>query len=356
MGPEVAYPVVVKPTGGSGGEGVFFCASEGDIANAHKELLGYTQSGNGCKVEQLALQEYLSGTEYIVDTCSLNGEHLCCAVWRYNKRKGVPWSPQAIVTQSQEIIASDDLVCETLISYVFQVLDAVGLVHGPCHTEVMLTPRGPILVEVNARMHGVQGPLMIEKATGIGLASYVADAAMDGWHGDGGLLKKNLEIGRTSTHGRWMYPREKCAAITMLVSHAEGVLKTDVASQVSALNLPSLAEVFPSVKPGALLRQTVDLNTNAGYAVMLHSSAKQMEKDIAVIRAAEESGNLYPVSKHESPKSISRQISPLSADSPLACRQVSPSLEKAEELWDRSLEPSQSDLGEDIVISGLVAA
>jgi hypothetical protein len=299
------------------------------------------------------LQEFLTGTEFIVDTCSLNGEHLCCAVWKYNKRKGVPWSPQAIVTQSQEMLASDEPVCETLISYVFQVLDAVGLIHGPCHTEVMLTPRGPILVEVNARMHGVQGPLMIEKATGTGLASYVADAAMYGWHGDGGFLKKHLEAGRTSTHGQWMYPREKCAGITMLISHAEGVLKADVASLVSALNLPSVAEVFPSVKPGALLQQTVDLNTNAGYAVMLHSSAKQMDMDIAAIRAAEESGSLYPVTKLES---ISRQISPLSIGSPPACRQVSPSLEKAEELWDRSLEPHQLDLGEDIVISGLVAA
>jgi biotin carboxylase len=264
----------------------------------------------------------------------------------------VPWNPQAIVTQSQEILTSDEPVCETLISYVFQVLDAVGLFHGPCHTEVMLTPRGPILVEVNARMHGVQGPLMIEKATGTGLASYVADAAMDGWNGDGGLLRKHLEAGRASTHRRWMYPRRKCAGITMLISHAEGILKADVASQVSALNLPSVAEVFPSVKPGALLRQTIDLNTNAGYAVMLHSSAKQMDKDIAAIRAAEESGSLYPVTSFES---MSRQISPLSACSSPACRQVSPSLEKAEELWDRSLELNELNLEQDIVISGLVS-
>lgn len=348
VGSEVAYPVVVKPTGGSGGEGVFFCDSEDDIINAHKELLGSTQSGNGCKVEQLALQEYLTGTEYIVDTCSLKGGHLCCAVWRYNKRKGVPWSPQSIVTQSQEILASDDPVCETLVSYVFQVLDAVGLVHGPCHTEVMLTPRGPILVEVNARMHGVQGPLMIEKATGTGLASYVADAMMDGWQGDGGLLKKHLEAGRNSTHGRWMYPREQCAGITMLISHFEGFLEADVASQVSALNLPSVMEVFPSVKKGALLRQTIDLHSNAGYAVMLHPSPNQMDQDIAAIRTAEESGSLYPVTRVDS---VARQISNLSVGSPLASRQVSPSLEKAGELWGRSM---ASD--EDFVISGLANA
>ena len=34
------------------------------------------------------------------------------------------------------------------MEYAYRVLDAVGLQYGPCHTEIMLTERGPILVEV----------------------------------------------------------------------------------------------------------------------------------------------------------------------------------------------------------------
>ena len=37
------------------------------------------------------------------------------------------------------------------------VLDAVGIVNGPAHAEVMLTPTGPCLVEVGSRCHGGEG-------------------------------------------------------------------------------------------------------------------------------------------------------------------------------------------------------
>jgi len=341
-----AYPVVVKPCGGSGGEGVFFCASQEDLVTARNELMDLTQATNGCKVEQLALQEFLSGTEYIVDTCSLEGEHLCCAVWRYSKRKGVPWAPKAIVTQYQEVLPSDAEECEALINYVFQVLDAVGLRHGPCHTEVMMTPRGPILVEVNARMHGVQGPLMIEKSTGHGLASYVADAVLKGWQGDGGLLKRHIESGKTSTKGRWMYPRNQCAAIVMLISHEEGCLKAGIDTQLAGLKLPSLSDVFPSVKTGGLLQQTTDLSTMAGYAILLHPHQKQLLDDISKIREAE-AETLYPVSKDGPARKMSSAgMSPLRK---MSSPQMSPSLEKAEEVRERAM--SLLTLEEEIVLT-----
>mmetsp|Transcript_46692 Transcript_46692/g.92930 ORF Transcript_46692/g.92930 Transcript_46692/m.92930 type:complete len:525 (+) Transcript_46692:3-1577(+) len=331
LGKEAAYPVVVKPTGGSGGEGVYFCASVDDLVQAHGELIGATQAGSGREVEHLALQEFLVGTEYIVDTCSLEGEHLCCAVWRYTKKKGMPWNPRCIVTQHQEILPAEGEEQEALVRYVFDVLDAVGLRHGPCHTEVMLTSRGPILVEVNARMHGVQGPLLIEKATGNGLAGYFADCMMNGWRGDGGLLREHLTAGKSGGRGRWMYPRKESSCIMMLVSHAEGYLKEEIDKQIAGLRLPSVLEVFPSVKKGGLLKQSQDLNTMAGYAIMLHPSEEKMYQDIAAIRAAEETG-IYPVSQ-EPP--MSRQASPAFSrkSSPDFTRQISPSIEKADELW-----------------------
>jgi biotin carboxylase len=350
LGKEVAYPVVVKPTGGSGGEGVYFCDSEHDLVQAHSELIGTTQTGSGQQVESLALQEFLAGTEYIIDTCTLEGEHLCCAVWRYNKRKGTPWNPHCILTQYQEILLAQGEEQEALVKYVFAVLDAVGLRHGPCHTEVMLTKRGPILVEVNARMHGVQGPHMIEKATGTGLASYFADAIMKGWRGDGGLLREHIAVGKSAGHGRWMYPRRACCAIVMLVSHAEGFLLEETDKQVGNIQLPSLLEVCPSVKKGALLQQSIDLNTMAGYALLLHPSEEQMLQDIAAIRAAEEAG-LYPVSQdaawsRKASPVWSRKNSPVFSASQGLSRQASPSMEKADELWAESNQSSMNEVGE----------
>merc|ERR1719433_2518182 len=135
---------------------------------------------NGLCNDTLALQEFLDGVEYIVDTVSHASRHLCVAIWVYTKRKGVEWAPHAIVSEGNRLLPASGEVQDRLVEYVFQVLTAVGLQNGPCHTEVILTSRGPILVEVNARLHGLQGPHLIGLATGTSKAVYAVDALVDG--------------------------------------------------------------------------------------------------------------------------------------------------------------------------------
>merc|ERR1719267_187170 len=101
-------------------------------------------------------------------------------MWVYTKRKGLPWNSNAIISEGNRLLPSTGEIQEQLVSYVFRVLDAVGLRYGPCHTEVMFTPRGPILVEVNARLHGLQGPRLIELSTGTSKATYTADVLLAG--------------------------------------------------------------------------------------------------------------------------------------------------------------------------------
>jgi len=175
------------------------------------------------------------------------------------------------------------------------------------------------------------------------LAGYFADCMMNGWRGSGGLLREHLMAGKSGGRGRWMYPKKESSCIMMLVSHEEGYLKEEIDKQIAGLGLQSVLEVFPSVKKGGLLSQSRDLNTMAGYAVMLHPSEEQMYRDIAAIRAAEETG-IYPVSQEPPP--MSRQASPAFSrkssvgspafsrkSSPEFTRKVSPSIEKADELW-----------------------
>ncbi|CAN0501334.1 unnamed protein product, partial [Laminaria digitata] len=44
-----------------------------------------------------------------------------------------------------------------IVDYALQVLDAMGVVHGPGHMEVKYTTTGPCLVEVGTRCHGGEG-------------------------------------------------------------------------------------------------------------------------------------------------------------------------------------------------------
>ncbi|CAN0568388.1 unnamed protein product, partial [Laminaria digitata] len=43
-------------------------------------------NGIGGVNEGALVQEYLDGTEYVVDTVSRGGVHRLCAIWEYDKR------------------------------------------------------------------------------------------------------------------------------------------------------------------------------------------------------------------------------------------------------------------------------
>jgi len=287
---EDQWPLVAKPVGGAGSEGIFFCKSDDDIRAAHQHIIG-NRSSTGALNNQLALQEFLSGDEYIVDTVSHNGKHLCVGVWVYNKVRGLPWNPTAILSTQCKLLPPSGEVQDKLVDYVFKVLDAVGLQHGPCHTEIMLTPRGPVLVEVNARLHGLQGPRLIELCTGTSKATYAADAMVYG----GELFSKLYQEGLST--GRYMYPELKNCLMCMLISSVEGYLQASLEDSISQLNLPSVLEILPAVSKGGYLSQTKDLPTLAGTVLMVHESMEQIEKDVLTIRAAEASLVLYPVSE-----------------------------------------------------------
>jgi biotin carboxylase len=52
-------------------------------------------------------------------------------------------------------------------------LEAVGFDWGPAHTELRLTPEGPVVVEINPRLAGGMIPEIVRHATGIDLLSAV---------------------------------------------------------------------------------------------------------------------------------------------------------------------------------------
>jgi len=282
------WPLVAKPVGGAGSDGIFFCKTEDDIRAAHAGIIGNV-SATGHLNNELALQEFLAGDEYIVDTVSHNGKHMCVSIWVYNKLKGLPWNPHAIMPDQCMLLPATGEKQNQLVDYVFQVLDAVGLKYGPCHTEIMFTQRGPVLVEVNARLHGLQGPRIIEMCTGISKATYAADTIIS----SGELFEK---LSSAALPGRYTYPLLKNAVALMLLSPVQGYLQNSIKEVISNMELPSVIEILPSVQKGEYMSRTQDLATLAGTVIMVHESMDQLEADIFRIREAEADLTLYGVS------------------------------------------------------------
>jgi len=276
------WPVVAKPVGGVGSEGIYFCQSTADIEKAHREIIGVVNP-KGITNDAVALQEFLRGDEYIVDTISSNGNHICVAIWTQGKRRDLPWNPTSIITTHNMLMSPRGEIQDALVEYTFKMLDALGFKHGPSHNEMMFTERGPVLIEINARMHGVQGPKVIELSTGTNKAEYACDVFVGGSE----LFHKCYGNVDEATD-RFLYPIQKQCSQFVLCCPFKGYYKASLRDRILDLNLPSVVEVLTSKVIGDFQPQSIDLPTSPGTVLMLNESKEQLEADMKKIREAEE--------------------------------------------------------------------
>lgn len=153
--------VVVKPLDSAGSDDVYICTNEQQIETAVLTIMGKQNSMHNHNHNTL-IQQFIEGTEYVVNTVSLHGMHKVTDVWRVSKQ----------LTDGRKLYDYDDLCnpsdAETkkCIAYTLRVLEATGIVKGAGHTELLLTADGPLLLEVGARASGAANPTAIRKATG----------------------------------------------------------------------------------------------------------------------------------------------------------------------------------------------
>ena len=148
------FKVILKPVDSAGSDGVTLCKSMDDAKKAFGDIIGKVNA-LGIVNEQLLVQEYLEGTEYVVDMVSRDGEHKCVAVWEYDRR---PVNGAGFVCFGQKLLTvGEEPRVAALIAYQKKVITALGIRYGPTHGEVKWHQGEPVLVEVGARCHGAEG-------------------------------------------------------------------------------------------------------------------------------------------------------------------------------------------------------
>jgi hypothetical protein len=154
--------LVAKPADSAGTDQVRFLPGGHDWREAVARLVGSTDR-YGVQMSDVVVQEHVTGIEYVVDTFSYEGTHTVSDVARYRK---VSTPHRMAIYESMEFLPFGLPAHTAIVAYVNQVLDALGITFGAAHTEVMLTGRGPLLIEVNARLSGGGQPWACQLATG----------------------------------------------------------------------------------------------------------------------------------------------------------------------------------------------
>ncbi|MFE3661126.1 ATP-grasp domain-containing protein [Streptomyces sp. NPDC059165] len=260
--------VVVKPLDSAGSEDVFTCDTDQEVKDAVGAVIGKTNLMLRAN-EAVLGQEYLVGDEYIINSVSRDGTHRFTDVWI--SRKAVVDESRKIYDY-EDLLAPDDPRLDEILPYVSDVLAALGIANGPAHTELILTPDGPVLLETGARISGLANPAALQQCTGadqvsLTLDCYTADAP---------------ELSRRPVR----YARLESARCANLIAHRAVPLAEQAVREVLE-GLPAFQSVRFRKADGALTSRTVDLNSSPGAVFLVHRDDAEIERSYQALRAME---------------------------------------------------------------------
>lgn len=264
---------VVKPVQSAGSDDVYLCKTVAEAETAFKTVFG-KRNGLGLMNEDVLVQEFLQGKEYVVDKVSKDGVHKVVAIWEYDKR---PVNGASFVYFGMRLMPADTAKSQELIRYADGVLDALGIRQGPSHMEVMYCADGPCLVEVGSRCHGGEGSWLpvAHECIGYTVVSVVLDVYTNGPVFD--------TLPATS------YVKMKAGREVDMVARHPGIIRSKP-GDAKIRALASFRSFNWEVKDGDFQPQTIDCFTRPGSVQLVNDSEEQAEADLEAIHDLEEMG------------------------------------------------------------------
>lgn len=141
---RITFPCIIKPTDNAGSHGVA-------KADSFKELLEEYEYSHSCSRHgKVIVEEYLDGPEVSVEIMVVNGEvHVLQITDKITT--GAPHFVEMGHTQPSRLQEDSRNRIKEIAT---AACKAVGIDKGPAHVEMRVTTRGPVMIELGARMGG----------------------------------------------------------------------------------------------------------------------------------------------------------------------------------------------------------
>ncbi|HET9168143.1 MAG TPA: ATP-grasp domain-containing protein [Actinocrinis sp.] len=168
------YPVVIKPRAGGASIGVMLAADTTAAREAFRVAAEASLHGSPAYAGGALVEEYLAGPEISIDAAVADGDYQPL----FLARKTVGMAPffeelGHVVDAGDPLLADPELIATLAVAH-----RAIGFRYGVTHTEVKLTTRGPVIVEINGRLGGDLIPLLGRYATGIEPGAVAVELAL----------------------------------------------------------------------------------------------------------------------------------------------------------------------------------
>jgi len=260
-----AWPLIAKPPSSAASDMIFCCTDEGALRHAAETILA-EPNALGERNHAVVVQEMLDGVEFVVDTVSVDGRHKVTAYWEYGRtRAGGP----PVGYDSMTLLPYVGRRQAALRAYAFRVLDALGIVFGPAHCELMWMDGEPVLMEVGARLSAGINAELSRICGGICQLDETVDAIV--------APQAFLDsLDRRVT-------LQRRAANVFLHPQRPGTLKR--VNHLDALaRLPTLHSMSIQTTPGEMVKRV------AGRATLVAADMRAIRRDMALIRRLERTG------------------------------------------------------------------
>ena len=259
------WPVIVKPPRSVGSDQVFCCQNSDEVRKAAVSILSDMNMLGASNTEAI-VQEFLEGTEYVIDMVSVDAQPKLTAVWQYDRPKG---AREFIAYDAMRLIPYDGQRQTALRDYASEVLKALGICFGPSHCEMIWREDGPVLVEIGARLTTGMNAVLSRICGGICHLDETVSA----------IMEPEMFLTTLDTQPEL---QQYAANVFLVPPHPGKLIRTRHLEDLRAL--PTLHSMSVATQRGDELKRV------AGLLILIGSDPQAIDRDIGIIRSYERDG------------------------------------------------------------------
>lgn len=267
-----SWPVVIKPLKSAGADNVFICQNEAELVAGGETILN-SPDAFGAVNQSILAQQFIGGKEYAIDSVSLNQRHFVTNVTEIIKEE----FDNTMVYRKTNFLDPNRPELKDIIRYVHAVLDALGITIGASHCEVKVDEKGPVLIEVGARMQGGMVPKVVAEFARHSQTDLCIDAYLRPE-----VFMQNTEQGNQYYQHAKAYGMANRKAGLVEALHLENV--TQLASYHWGVFLMELGKVLP---------KTTSFIDCPGWVFLINEDEAQLEQDFDHLYQMENACEIY---------------------------------------------------------------
>ncbi len=241
---KLSFPCIMKPTDNAGSRGVILVKNRDELSDAYH--YSKEQSRHGAVI----VEEYLQGSEVSVEIMVMEGKTFILAVTD-KLTTGAPYFVEMGHSQPSRLKTED---VEKIKDLATRAVKAVGIGCGPAHVEIMLTEKGPKMIELGARMGGdCITTHLVPLSTGIDMV---------------GATITLLTGGKPDITPKF----DKGSAIRFLDAEKGTIMKIEGEEEVKRIS--GVTEVVINKNPGDIISDIHSSTDRAGYVIAQGNNAE----------------------------------------------------------------------------------